>query len=199
MLDQEEKINFDETELYVNFVCEQAVPKAMKLEELGDATNNDEEMCELKRSIEKNKREKGKDYMPFATELCVVGDVVMRGTRVIVPKGSRQIVLTIDHEGHPSIVSMKQRLRTKVWWPKMEKDVEKYVKFCASCQLVGQAEKPEPLSSTELPEGPWKAVAIDFLGPLPTGESVLGCVDYYSRFYEVDVFMKRTTADGTIR
>ena len=52
--------------------------------------------------------------------------------------------------------------------------------------------------STELPEGPWKAVGLDFLGPLPTGETVFVCVDYYSRFYEVDV-MTKTTTERTIR
>ncbi|XP_033109336.1 uncharacterized protein K02A2.6-like [Anneissia japonica] len=79
----------------------------------------------------------------------------------------------------------------------MDKDVEEFVKKCPGCQLVGQAEPPEPLMSTELPDGLWRSVGVDFLGPLPTGDYIL-VVDYYSRFYKIDI-MRSTTADRTVR
>ena len=44
----------------------------------------------------------------------------------------------------------------------------------------------------EPPSGPWQDVAIDVLGPLPSGENLLVVVDYYSRFFEV-VIMHSTT------
>ena len=97
----------------------------------------------------------------------------MRATRIVIPKNLRATVLTIGHERHLGVVSMKQRLRTKVWWPKLEKDVEKFVRTCDGCQLVSRPDPPEPLTSTELPEGPWKAVAVDYLGPVPSGEHIL--------------------------
>lgn len=121
----------------------------------------------------------------------------MRGTRMVIPRSLRQAVMNIGHEGHLGVVSMKQRLRTKVWWPKLEKDVEKFVKNCDACQLVSRPDPPEPVSSTELPEGPWRAVAIDYLGPLPSGEYILVAVDYYSRYYEIDV-MRSITSEKTI-
>ncbi|XP_063904717.1 uncharacterized protein K02A2.6-like [Zophobas morio] len=68
---------------------------------------------------------------------------------------------------------MKQRLRTKVWWFGMEKDVETFCKHCHGCQLVSAAQPPEPLTMTRLPG------------------------DYYSRFYEARV-MKSITAQKTI-
>ncbi|XP_033115844.1 uncharacterized protein LOC117116022 [Anneissia japonica] len=52
--------------------------------------------------------------------------------------------------------------------------------------------------STELPDGPWRSVGVDFLGPLPTGDYILVVVDYYNRFYEIDI-MRSTTADRTVR
>mgnify|MGYP000683542588 FL=1 len=61
------------------------------------------------------------EYLPVANELCVVGGIVMRATRIVIPKNLRATVLTIGHEGHLGVVSMKQRLRTKVWWPKLER------------------------------------------------------------------------------
>lgn len=114
------------------------------------------------------------------------------------PKGLRTTVLTIGHEGHLGVVSMKQRLRTKVWWPKLEKDVERFVKTCDACQLVGRPDPLEPAASTELPQGPWCAVAIDYLGPLPLGEHILVVVDHYSRYYEVAV-VRTITSEKTIK
>ena len=66
----------------------------------------------------------------------------MRATRIVIPKNVRATVLTIGHEGHLGVVSMKQRLRTKVGWPKLEKDVEKFVRTCDGCQLVSRPDPP---------------------------------------------------------
>ena len=115
----------------------------------------------------------------------------------MIPKGLRTTVLTIGHEGHLGVVSMKQHLRTKVWWPKLEKDVERFSKTCEACQLVGRPDPPEPVASTELPQGPWCAVTIDYLGLLPSGEHILVVVDYYSRYYKVAV-VRTITSEKTI-
>lgn len=40
-------------------------------------------------------------------------------------------------------------------------------------------------------------MAGDFLRPLPLGESVFIVIDYYSRYYKVDI-MKSTTAEKTV-
>ncbi|CAH3178710.1 unnamed protein product [Porites evermanni] len=45
--------------------------------------------------------------------------------RIVIPKQLRCQVLELAHEGHPGIIAMKQRLRTKVWWPGIDKEVEK--------------------------------------------------------------------------
>jgi len=36
--------------------------------------------------------------------------------------------------GHPGIVQTKDLIARTYWWPKLQKDVEDYVKGCASCQ-----------------------------------------------------------------
>jgi hypothetical protein len=191
--------DFDDTMNYVNFITVKAVPKAMKADEIEQASLDDEEMRKLRESIQTGKWEGVgcSEYLAVANELCVVGGIVMRGTRMVTPKKLRTTVMTIGHEGHLGIVSMKQRLRTKVWWPKLEKDVEKFVKTCDGCQLVSRPDPPEPVTSTELPEGPWRAVGVDFLGPLPTGENILVVVDYYSRYYET-VIMRTASAEKTV-
>ena len=91
----------------------------------------------------------------------------------------------------------KQLLRTKVWWPGIDRDVERYVRSCHGCQIVSDMPKPEPLKPTELPSGPWQDVCVDLLGPLDSGHYVFLCVDYYSRYYELEI-MKDTSSERII-
>ena len=71
-----------------------------------------------------------KEYLPVRGELNAIGKHVLRGTRIVIPKQLRCQVLELAHEGHPGIVAMKQRLRTKVWWPSIDKEVERGCKTC---------------------------------------------------------------------
>ncbi|XP_061176109.1 uncharacterized protein K02A2.6-like [Saccostrea echinata] len=69
----------------------------------------------------------------------------------------------------------------------MDKEVEKYVKSCHGCQINSAFPNPEPISPTPFPTGPWQELAIDILGPLTSGQYVLVVVDYYSRYYEIEI------------
>ena len=104
----------------------------------------------------------------IASELCSIGQLILRGTRIVIPKKLRPRVLSLAHEGHLGIVGTKQKLRSKVWWPGMEKDAEKHCKTCYGCQLVSRPSPPEPIRSTALPTGPWRDLAIDFSGHSPS-------------------------------
>lgn len=115
---------------------------------------------------------------------------MLRGTRIVIPSKLRERTLQAAHEGHPGMTIMKGRLRSKVWWPKMDQDTENFVKKCKGCTLVSAPNAPEPLRRTELPSEPWKDLAIDFLGPLPSNHYLLVIVDYYSRFKEVEIMTK---------
>ena len=116
----------------------------------------------------------------------------MCGTRIVVPQNLRSELLHLAHEGHHGIMKMKTQLRTKFWWPEIEFDAEKVCRSGLECQVVGEFRPPEPMQEIEPPSGPWQDVAIDVLGPIPSGENLLVVVDYYSRFFEV-VVMRTTT------
>lgn len=106
-----------------------------------------------------------------------VGNIVLRGSRVIIPKKLRIRVLQLAHEGQLGYPGTKQNLRTKVWWSKMEREVEEFCKVCYGCQLVSKANPPEPIITSQLPPRPWQDIGLDFLVPLPTGHSVLVVID----------------------
>lgn len=88
---------------------------------------------------------------------------------------------------------MKQRLRSKVWWGGMDKEAERFVKTCRGCQLVQRPIEPPSVKRNKLPKKAWETIAIDLMGPLPTGENLFIVTDYYSRYVEVAI-LKNTIA-----
>ena len=55
-----------------------------------------------------------------------------------------------------------------------------------------------PVKTTAMPTKPWRDQAVDLMGSLPTGESLLVTVDYYSRWIEVDV-VRNTSSSSIIK
>ncbi|EDO33190.1 predicted protein, partial [Nematostella vectensis] len=67
--------------------------------------------------------------------------LVLRGTRIIISKELRA----------QTKLGTKQNLKTKVWWPGIDKAAERYCRSCYECQLVSKHGPPEPLQPTKLP------------------------------------------------
>ncbi|XP_063626451.1 uncharacterized protein K02A2.6-like [Cydia splendana] len=173
---------------HIHQIVEQARPHATSMSAIIEASVNDEEVRGVKKGVyEKEWNETVKGYKIFENELCFYGDILLRGNRIVIPQKLRKGVLDAAHEGHPGIVAMKGRLRSKVWWPRIDKDAENLVKSCKSCTLVGLPNPPTPLKRRELPLAPWVDVAMDLLGPLPNNDYLLVVVDYYSRYKEVKI------------
>lgn len=185
-------------ELFVNEIASMAANNAaLRWEEIESISRRDDETRQLLETILSDRLfELPIEYRVIAQELSQVGNVLMRGDRIVVPKCLREKVLSLAHEGHPGVHMMKSHLRLSVWWPKIDKDVEMYVKKCRGCTLVSAPEAPEPMVRRDLPSGPWEDLAIDFLGPLPEGQFLLVVIDYYSRYFEV-VEMNSITAAST--
>ena len=78
---------------------------------------------------------------------------------------------------------MKERLRSKVWWPGVDKDVEWKCWECYGCQLVIKETITPPVEITRMPERPWQDLALDLPRPMPTREFLLVLVDYFILVY----------------
>ena len=115
----------------------------------------------------------------------------------MIPRALQQRVLELAHEGHQGIVKTKCRLRSKVWWPKIDADAERLCKICHGCQAASEYAPPEPMARAFPPSGPWQDCAADLLDLLPSGESLLVVVDYFSRYFEVLVLRSTTSAKIT--
>ena len=135
-------------------------------------------------------------FKAVRNELTMLGKLVWRGTRLVIPKKLHEQILDLAHEGHQGIVKTKQRLCTTVRWPGIDRQAEQRCRTCHGCQLVGKLLPPEPLKRTDLPTQPWQDLAADLLGPLPRGEYLLVVVDYFSQFFEVA--MTKSVTSGKI-
>ena len=158
-----------EAKEYIRFVAINSTPCAMSTRKVEEASAIDEELCAVKECLNGKPWDQlaYNKYPPRISELCSIGQLILRGTRIVIPKKLRPRVLSLAHEGHLGIVGTKQKLRSKVWWPGMEKDAEKHCKTCYGCQLVSRPSPPEPIRSTALPTGPCRDLAIDFSGHSP--------------------------------
>ena len=184
---------------FVKMVALESTPSALSAKQVELASEKDPELISVRQYVTTGDWSKCKlpHYLGVKDELCVLGYLVLRGDRLVIPQSMRDDVLRLAHEGHQGIVKTKNRLRAKVWWPKMDAAAEKLCRSCHGCQVVGELCAPEPMQRVEPPTGPWQDVALDLMGPLPTGESLLVVVDYYSRFYEVGI-LRSTTVDKVI-
>ena len=175
-------------------VAAHAVPSALHASDLEKASAADPELADVRRRLKVDDwTDAPTPYKFVRNELTYIGQLILRGTRIVVPSSMRKQVLDLAHEGHQGIVKMKARLHEKVWWPGIDKDVEAACRSCYGCQVVGPPAPRTPVKSTPFPTAPWSELAVDILGPLPSGESILVLVDYYSRFFEIDVIHSTTS------
>lgn len=173
-----------------------SAPIAVKLQEIEKESLNDGAIKAVRKGIfNKEWKDVALPFKPFESELCFSDNILLRGTKIVIPEILRSRVLEAAHEGHPGIGLMKRRLRSKVWWPKIDAQTEKFVQKCYGCTLVAAQPLPEPLRRTVLPSEPWQNLAIDFLGPLPSGHYLLVVVDYFSRYMEIDIMKKIDSAE----
>ena len=93
-------------------------------------------------------------YKGVFEELSVVNEMVLRGSRIVVPESLQCRMVKLAHDGHQGLVKSKRLLRAKVWFPGMDKVMGKEVKVCLPCQASVVTPVQEPLQSTELPKGP---------------------------------------------
>ncbi|XP_062541264.1 uncharacterized protein K02A2.6-like [Armigeres subalbatus] len=193
---KDSEIPFDETTEH--FLCSIGEsPNAITLQEIKTETAVDETMLAVTEAIQTHSwPESLFRYQAFTKELGVIGGIIVREDKIILPPKLRERALEIAHRGHPGIVAMRRILREKVWWPYMDRSVGDFLQQCAGCAAVSGLEAPEPMKRILMPERAWQEIAIDFFSAKECA-TFLVLIDYYSRYTKV-IEMKGTTARKTI-
>jgi hypothetical protein len=77
--------------------------------------------------------------------------------------------------GHPGVWKTYQALRHDYWWPNLQKDIEDYVKGCATCQAVKTITHCNVPPIAPIGPGedttPFTTITIDFITKLPESRS----------------------------
>ena len=186
-------------EEYVNFLIDNAVPKAVTSSEISAVTANDPTLQAVVQALKSDQWHLPKDpsvdataFLIFKTvrnelSFCDESHIILRGSRIVIPQLLQPKIINIAHEGHQGLVKTKSLLREKVWFPNIDRMVEAKIKCCLACAATSSENNREPLQMTELPNSPWYQVSMDFQGPYPSGDFLLVVIDDYSRYPEVEI------------
>ncbi|XP_048255340.1 uncharacterized protein K02A2.6-like [Haliotis rufescens] len=179
---------FDETEFDVNFISQLPFTSS-RVETFKLATADDPQLQQLKSVIligwssdRKDVPACVQDFWNIRDELTVVGDLVFKGNKLVVPRALQAEMLQKIHEAHLGITKCKQRERDVLFWIGMNKHIEDFVSQCTICNEKKSNTK-EPLKSHDIPERPWAKVGADLF--VYKNSDYLLCVDYFSKYPEI--------------
>ena len=147
---------------YVNFLAMSAVPKAMSLPGIQEATIQDTTLQCVAEMIRKqswdsleNTSQQFQDadsaelklFKRVKDELTVNNEtnIILRDNCIVVPTVLRNKAISIAHEGHQGLVKNKQLLREKIWFPGIDQDVKRLIDGCIACQANGPDNCPHGL------------------------------------------------------
>jgi len=114
-------------------IVKSSVPEAVTWQELLEEMHSDTELSDLKEAIARGysmaqeKRGLGPQYDSIFTKLAVVGGLVVRGPRIVATRTLRNTVVKLANKGHQGITNTREYLRTRVWFPGLDKMVEAHI------------------------------------------------------------------------
>ncbi len=156
------------------------------IEQLIEAQQKDNYVKKIRNNIKKYK------------QYTVENDLLMRRSNPpvpYVPQGEiRKSILKIYHDtaangAHFGRDKTTYKIRTRYYWPSMNKDIDNYIKSCILCAQHNPRRQKSPgtLKPIKPPEGVWQLVSMDFHGPIiPTSQRgnkyIIVLTDVLSKF-----------------
>ncbi|KAL0150323.1 hypothetical protein M9458_054431, partial [Cirrhinus mrigala] len=134
-------------------------------------------------------------YWQVRAELYLVGDLLMKGDRIVIPQTLRGEILHKLHEGHQAISKCRARAQASVWWPGISAQIRETVDRCEMCQRY-RTQYREPLLQSQVLNRPWQKVGMDLFEW--RNKTYLFIIDYFSRYIEV-AELRVTSAEATVR
>jgi hypothetical protein len=191
-------------ERFVNMIVNFSTPNALSIEEVINATKHDKNLIKLTEFLTGMNSQQSLlmelgEYKHILSEITLCDNgVLLRNHQIIIPKRLQDQVLKLSHFGHQGIVKTKELLRSKVWFPGINKKVEEMIKMCNECQCNRTKQNIELLRPSSLPQEPWQELSVDFYGPMSDDNKYwLVLIDDYSRFPIVKT-ISSTAADEVI-
>uniref|UniRef100_A0A914HTB4 RNA-directed DNA polymerase n=2 Tax=Globodera rostochiensis TaxID=31243 RepID=A0A914HTB4_GLORO len=124
-------------------------------------------------------------YFVHRAKITEVQGCLLFGGRVIIPTALRRRILTYLHFTHPGVVRMKSLARRFVYWPRIDTDIERWVRDCPECALSARTPPKVPLRPWPSAGAVYERLHMDFAGPCNDGFKYLVVVDAHSKWPEV--------------
>lgn len=139
---------------------------AQGLANLRKATIQDDTLKELAKIIRKGWPDLKQNvpmsiqaFWPFRDELVVNDNIIFKGTKVVIPKSMRALMLKRTHASHQGSEACVRRARDVIFWPGMASEIRHLASQCSTCADHKAKQQKEPLLSPEIPTTPWAIVA----------------------------------------
>ena len=131
------------------------------------------------------------------SEFTLLDGILFRKDRVVIPTSLRSKILDELHETHLGITKMKQLARRYVYWPGIDRDIERLVKGCVSCALTKSNPPKVAIHPWEIPTNNWSRIHVDYAGPFENNYFLV-CVDAKSKWAEIEVIRDAPSSSKTI-
>ena len=110
--------------------------------------------------------------------------LLLKSTRIIIPKVMRDWFLNELHTGHLGITKCIELAKQTMYWPGINNDIEQFVATCQTCLKYAASNKKCPAKKNqlgqEIPVMPWTKLGTDIF--TLDGVNYLLVVDYTSKF-----------------
>ena len=174
-----------------------------RIEEIHEAASNDEEYIDLRRTIESgfpnDKSQLPMNVRPYwhmRDHLHIEDNLILCGTRLVIPKELRKEMLRRLLRGHMGSTKTKQRARQVIWWPGIDVAITNATRSCQPCQENLPSQPKEPLQSREAPSRAFQEIHADFCEF--DGNKFLVVVDGYSGWPSLFHFGTHATTNNLI-
>nr|CAI5868378.1 unnamed protein product [Callosobruchus analis] len=128
------------------------------------------------------------------------GDALNPGYKSCIPKSQVRDLVIAHHNdlGHFGKSKVYMQMRSKFFWPRMQKHIGQLVSSCDICQRAKCSEKCHGKLHSVLPQNRGELVCTDLIGPLPSSRGgatqILVFVDAFSKYVKVYALKKATAS-----
>ena len=138
----------------INLLTHLSTTTSLSAFSIKELTDKDAVLSRVRRYIQSGwpvsiDEEEMQPFFSRRNELSVLHGCVLWGSCILVPKLCRSNVLQELYQVHPGSNKMKALVRSYVWWPKMDSEIEAMMKGCTICQ------GSQPLPQVA-PSHPWE-------------------------------------------
>lgn len=183
----EQEIGEEVNQLYEEVILQISSNK-VTCQVIREETERDNELKNIIHKMKNNSDE---------TDYTLVEGILFRNDRVVIPASLQSQILIELHATHLGITKMKQLARRYVYWPKIDRDIERLVRSCESCAQIKSNPPKISVHPWECPQENWERIHIDYAGPFQNAYFLV-CVDAKSKWVEIKILETAPTSANTI-